>query len=193
MLKLISFFSDSKWKNVLSLLVNVPIFFLFCWETGQWVKIYLMQKSTIGTAEDRIALTNIRHLCNSLQAHTKTAASILSQNWLLITYKDWISAGRRIDVVNWWKSSNEQLASSPSLPDIFLNSHLAASARTDARKIANVTRTGESAIYFWKTKERKWNEMRLKPKYISCPIESASQISSIYQGDKTDIQFIQTI
>lgn len=40
---------------------------------------------------------------------------------------------------------------------------------------------------FLKKKERKWNEMRLKPKYISCPVECASQISSIYQGDKTDI------
>ena len=29
--------------------------------------------------------------------------------------------------------------------------------------------------------------MRLKAKYISCPIECASQISFIYQGDKTDI------
>ena len=176
-------------------MVNVPIFFFFFekWGSGLNSTSCNNRSNALGTAEDHIALTNIRHLCNSLQEHTKTAASTLSQNWLLITYKDWISAGRRIDVVNWWKSSNEQLASSPSLPDIFLNSHLAASARTDARKIANVTRTGESAIYLWKTKERKWNEMRLKPKYISCPIESASQISSIYQGDKTDIQFIQTI
>ena len=183
-------------KNEISFprLANVLIFFFFFEKRGSRLNSTSCKNGSnaLATAEDHIAFTNIRHLLNSLQAHTKTAASILSQNWFLITYKDWILAGRRIDVVKCWKSSNKHVASSSSR--IFLHSHLArqfelpASARNDARKIVNVIRTkGEGAIYFWKKKERKWNEMRLKPKYISCPVECASQISSIYQGDKTDI------
>ena len=144
-----------------------PHFFFFFEKRGSRLKSTSCKNGSnaLETAEDHIAFTNIRHLLNSLQAHKKTAASILSQNWLLITYKDWISAGRRIDVVNCWKSSNEHLASSSLRPGIFLHSHLArqfglpASARTDARKIVNVIRTkGESAIYFWK--KNKENETR---------------------------------
>ena len=79
-LKLISFFSDSKFSfrvtekwDQLPSFGKCPYYYFFFEKRGSRLNSTSCKNGSnaLGTAEDHIAFTNIRHLLNSLQAHKK--------------------------------------------------------------------------------------------------------------------------